>query len=275
MSGVALTPVISGLLIALPAAPAAAVPTPLQPTGGWVVNFADQQCLASRTFTLRNGDLALVVRPDPTGGGAQLILAPSNPADRHLFSRAETRLDGHAIRATSIATMPVSGGRLAYPIPLTAPEYARLLTTRTLSVRGGVGSFSIELAPAIQELGRLLAECNADLLASWGFTREQQALQARFPEPLTSVSTYVLQSDYPRVATRRAAVGEVQARVAVAADGTVSNCVVVRSSGDSALDQATCSAFVRRARMRPALNNAGQPMPSIFVFSKLWLFPRS
>jgi len=269
MRHVALLLACGGPLLSVPVA---AAPAFLTPSGKWVVNFADRQCLASRTFNVPKGDLVLGLRPGPTGGEAELLLALSRPRERHLFSSVQVQLDGERIGANGLVTMPAGSGRLAYRISLKAREYARLLGSRMMTIRGGVGSFAFDLV-GIASVGRLLDECNADLLASWGLTREQQALQSAYPESLKPASEYILHSDYPRTTAKKGAVGEVQARAAVAADGTVSDCIVLRSSGDAALDEATCGAFVRRAKMRPARGRSGRPMASVFVFSKLWLFP--
>jgi len=68
-----------------------------------------------------------------------------------------------------------------------------------------------------------------------------------------------IQENYPRRAIREEVEGSVGVRVGINADGRVSSCNVVRSSGSSALDEAACSGMRRYARFDPALNDAGNP----------------
>jgi TonB family protein len=251
-------------------AAAALGPPNLQPAGKWTVNFAEDQCLASRAFQVPEGDLILALRPSPTGNETELILALSRPADKRLFSGVQIRLDGRRVGPNGLISMPDSEGRLAYRIYLEPAEYSQLLMSRTLTIQGGVGNFGFDLA-SIDVVRRSLEECNSDLLTRWGLSREDQSRQASFPKPANKVD--FLFTDYPKGA-RKGAVGQVQARLSVAADGSIGSCSIVRSSGDAVLDQATCSIFVRRAKkMEPAKDKLGHPMASLYVFSRLWSLP--
>jgi TonB family protein len=260
------------LIPALGVSSAVAVSGPpiLQPTGKWTVNFAEDQCLASRAFQVPEGDLILALRPSPTANEAELILALSRPVDKRLFSGVQIRLDGQRVGSNGLISMPDSEGRLAYRIYLEPAEYSQLLISKTLTIQGGVGNFGFDLA-SIDAVRRSLEECNSDLLARWGLSREDQSRQVSFPKPANRVK--FLFTDYPKGA-RKGAVGLVQARLSVAADGSINNCSIVRSSGDAVLDQATCSIFVRRVKkMEPARDKIGQPMASLYVFSRLWSVP--
>ena len=62
--------------------------------------------------------------------------------------------------------------------------------------------------------------------------------------------------------------------VTVGADGRVSGCDIVRSSGYRGLDQATCRAVTRRARFRPATDGNGQNVAGSYSNSVRWQIPR-
>ena len=65
--------------------------------------------------------------------------------------------------------------------------------------------------------------------------------------------------DYPASAQAAGAEGTAQAELTVGADGRVQSCNLIRSTGNSALDQATCNILRRRAKFTPARDSNGNP----------------
>jgi protein TonB len=59
----------------------------------------------------------------------------------------------------------------------------------------------------------------------------------------------------------------------VDATGRGSNCALRYASGWEALDSATCKLITARARYRPALDKAGQPMAAPVFHSVRWRIP--
>jgi protein TonB len=55
-------------------------------------------------------------------------------------------------------------------------------------------------------------------------------------------------------------------RVRVQPDGKVSQCDVMRSFGDKAVDQWTCSLVLQRAVFRPATDASGRPIAAWFGY---------
>ncbi|MEE4288419.1 MAG: energy transducer TonB [Erythrobacter sp.] len=68
-----------------------------------------------------------------------------------------------------------------------------------------------------------------------------------------------ISENYPSRALREEIEGNVGVSVQIGANGRVSSCRVVRSSGSSILDDAACAGMERYARFNPALNDAGDP----------------
>ena len=70
--------------------------------------------------------------------------------------------------------------------------------------------------------------------------------------------------DLPAVLVRSLLTGEarfeVAARYTVTPQGHVANCIVTQSSGNAALDAATCQAMVAKLRYRPERDAAGHPV---------------
>jgi protein TonB len=65
--------------------------------------------------------------------------------------------------------------------------------------------------------------------------------------------------DYPASALAAGAGGSAQAELTIGADGRVTGCTLTRSTGNSALDSATCNILRRRAKFTPARDSNGNP----------------
>jgi hypothetical protein len=59
--------------------------------------------------------------------------------------------------------------------------------------------------------------------------------------------------------------GSINLSVGVGPAGTASFCVSIRASGSAAVDKAACDAILKRAKFEPALDAAGQPVPSAYA----------
>jgi len=64
--------------------------------------------------------------------------------------------------------------------------------------------------------------------------------------------------DYPASAQSAGAEGTAQAQLSIGPDGRVTGCNLIRSTGNSALDSATCNILRRRAKFTPARDSNGQ-----------------
>jgi protein TonB len=63
--------------------------------------------------------------------------------------------------------------------------------------------------------------------------------------------------DYPASAQAAGAEGTSQASITIGPDGRVASCSIIRSSGNNALDAATCNIIRRRAKYIPARDSNG------------------
>ncbi|APZ97891.1 energy transducer TonB [Sphingopyxis sp. QXT-31] len=76
--------------------------------------------------------------------------------------------------------------------------------------------------------------------------------------------------DYPREARRAKIGGEVEVRFTIEATGRVTGCRVSKSSGDAALDAATCRLIEERFRFKPATNAGGIAVASSYGWRQTW-----
>lgn len=76
--------------------------------------------------------------------------------------------------------------------------------------------------------------------------------------------------DYPASARAMGAQGTVEVRYTVRVDGRVSNCRILRSSGNGDIDQTTCRVIEERFRFKPAKDERGQPVQADLVEKHGW-----
>lgn len=80
-------------------------------------------------------------------------------------------------------------------------------------------------------------------------------------------------TDYPLEALRNGEQGQVGFELDVAPHGAVTTCRVIRSSGSTSLDGATCRIMTERARFRPARDAAGNGVADRFRSRVTWEMP--
>lgn len=92
--------------------------------------------------------------------------------------------------------------------------------------------------------------------------------------PRGNPGSWVTTEDYPSRALREEREGVSGIAFDIGVDGKVSNCRITSSSGSPELDDAACRNFTRRARYKPAQNDAGQPMATTGSQRIRWQMPR-
>ena len=79
--------------------------------------------------------------------------------------------------------------------------------------------------------------------------------------------------DYPSAALNAGAEGSTVVQYTVGTNGKVSGCDVISSSGNAALDAATCRVIRSRARFTPATNESGQKVTDTGTQKVTWKIP--
>ena len=88
------------------------------------------------------------------------------------------------------------------------------------------------------------------------------------------LQTLIMAADYPPAALAARQEGRTSFRLAIGPDGRVNGCVVLGSSGSSALDAATCRLLRARARFTPARDSDGSPTSDNYFGAFDWRLPR-
>ena len=93
------------------------------------------------------------------------------------------------------------------------------------------------------------------------------------PKPRNDPGLWVTTNDYPTRDIRERNEGTSRFLLSIDARGKVQNCDIVRSSGHSGLDAATCKTVSRRARFKSASDAAGERVAGTYSGTVRWVIP--
>src|SRR5687767_15100017 len=145
-----------------------AAAAPRQPSGRWVVEFNDAQCIASRNYGTPDSPLRLVLKSPAAGDIVQLaVIRPAARSDTAQLD-SEVAIDqGAPVRTKAFAYTAARQKRRAYLINLPTAEFGAARTAKSISIRA---SDELDEQFAISAIGPLLQvmdEYVADLRKVW------------------------------------------------------------------------------------------------------------
>ena len=91
--------------------------------------------------------------------------------------------------------------------------------------------------------------------------------------PAGKTGNWVTTNDYPTRELREGQEGTTRYRLAINAEGRVTNCSVTSSSGSAGLDRAACDNLQRRARFEPARDETGTRSAGSYSGTVTWRIP--
>lgn len=259
------------LLLAGTNAAAAGDPTrsELLPSGKWQVEYAKSSCIISRAFGEQGQQTLFGLKPAPNSEVVALLIVQPSAKGRGVRGEAQVRLTGGFVpEFADYVSVTAKGMRVTtISLPRTALEV--LAKGEGIAIKADTW-VDVALHPTgFDKALAAMKECEADLLASWGFDRAAQAAVAKPPQG--SLRGLFRPDDYPMDLLEGGIGGDVGIRLRVEPDGSISECAVIESSGTPALDKHTCTLAKRRAQFAPAIGHDGKPCWS-FTFGRVsWM----
>jgi len=249
----------------------AAAPTALPPTGPWRVDYAPDICVMSRDFGANANTVTIGFRPTPMGSGTEMLAIWSGEHKTVHDGAATVQLDSASPVTARYARWTLPDNRQMAIIEIAdATSIGGLDKASTLSVKlGDSPAWTLSLA-AVAKAVAALNTCNDDLLKSWGVDKAESARLSQ--PPRANPARYFGPDSYPYAALRVGAQGRVIVAVTIGIDGRISDCRVVSSSGNKALDDGTCD-VARTIRYTPARDLAGAPTVAHQVIPVRWVLP--
>lgn len=257
-------------------------------TGGWDIGETDNGCGMSMEYE-GEGDTRVIFLKRTDGGAGMAVDNYGWSAKPDQKYELTFWLDREAYTGPAMGT--ASSGRKGFVATFGADfarDFARASSFRIYLGDTLVDHLSLDgTAAALAVVDRCVAGVARRLAAE---AREKAKLAHIPKDPFASAPvtpgaaqnasprgasrSWVTDDDYPPAALRSGAAGTVGYRLDIGADGRVTNCTVTASSGNSLLDDATCSLIKRRARFEPARDDAGNVVAATFSDRFTWRIPQ-
>ncbi len=242
----------------------------LTPATPWNVDYAGDSCFLLRKFGTGDAEIILrITRPLPDGP-FEIVLAGSGVPELPPEIEVPVRLapTGNSIRLSGLTgSLSSTTGHF---IRLDAPPVFFANTERgsVLHLEHRRFTRSISLPNLTAAIARL-AQCNGELLASWGIDLASLETLSRRAQPLADSQPWIRTRDYPIVPH----IGDTSTILTIDPSGQVSQCRIAHASGSPELDTAACETLRRRARFEPALDAQGQAVESFYFLRVRWRYP--
>ena len=259
---------------------------PKQPTGKWIVNFADAQCVATRNYGSEADPIYLVLKAPATGGSLQIGIVQNG---RHSEPR---QFDGEVVfdEAVTIQTNLLEFGykklgQRALLVNLNSQNVPSLRPAKTLAIRArdrGIAKVGTRLGEggsrdgetfALTQMGALmnmLDTCTEDLRdvwKAWDYDKEPSGLKEG---PSGDLSGIFSADDYPGIAVFKDQMGSVAFVLLIDEHGKIADCTVTETSGVASLDAQSCAVVKERAKFKPAIGLDGKPSKSSYFQRISW-----
>jgi len=248
---------------------------PLQPSGKWVVDFADNACVLSRQYVSGDDQFSLHFKAPLLGRQFEIIIA--EPNQRKAPETYETgwieKVNGQRIEPIyidSYSTVAKSRLSRVYIEPdryLIGEDGERLILHFNKK-----RSYDLAL-PQLKDAMAVLDYCLKDLRQVHGVDDSVTSRIATPAKARAGVVSFFSTDDYPAQEVREGGQGNVGALYWVETDGSVKECRVMDSSKRPRLDRQTCDVLIRRGRFKPALDVNGKPIRSPEYVRIKWRMP--
>jgi TonB family protein len=246
-------------------------PASLAPASRWLVDFAEQQCVATRTYGSGEDQILFVIKPSPTSDVVQLMAVKKAPYVRPVQQDALLTLGGSApIKVKQLKY--ASDGKSFRLINLAAEQAGMLETAQTIEWTVDGSGWTLETG-SIAQLMKTLATCRADLRDHWNISPEKSA---SLKSPATSkrhVLSYFSSDDYPAQAVGQGEGGTASVVALIDEKGVVQDCMIDSTSGVPTLDAMTCAVIFKRMKFQPGIDKDGKPVRSFVMQRVRWEMP--
>lgn len=274
------------LAFAVLAMSSAAAAEPKQPTGKWIVNFADAQCVATRNYGSETDPIYLVFKAPATGGSLQIGIARKGRDIEPKQFDGEVVIDeAPAIQTNLLEFGNTKLGQRALLVNLSSQNVASLRPAKTLAIRardrgfsklgtrlgqGGRSEGETFALTQMEALMKTLDTCTADLRSVWKVWEYDKGPSGLKEGPSGDLSGIFSPDDYPGIAMLKDQMGSVAFVLLIDERGKVADCTVTETSGVASLDAQSCAVVKERAKFKPAIGLDGKPSKSSYFQRIRW-----
>ncbi|MGV3479104.1 MAG: energy transducer TonB [Sphingobium sp.] len=259
--------------IALPSGAAAQpVGQPRLPSGKWVVEYADSQCVLSRDYGEGEDRITFAIRFLPLAQRVGLaLLMPDREKGAIYEGKVKLVLppEGRVIESEYHSALSAGGtGRRVVRFAVRPDALKAVASAKAISIDLERQAPTILQADAMEAALKANDLCEIDLLKRWGV---DPAVRTLIPRDVGGI--WMRNEDYPSLAIRRRLRGNTTILWKVDQHGRIGECRTVQSSGHIILDRTACDAVTKRGRYLPALNGDGVPTAAWVSHIVRWVVP--
>jgi len=262
-------------------------PLQLRPVGAWTADFAEDTCALRRSFTDGATTVVFEMKQVAPGDDIEVAVASATldsrdraprtqflPGDSAVEARfwrpfaTETGLEGFEVDDTMIPEtdrkrQDDANARFIWP---EADRDQRELTITGYSVERAFEKDLVIRTGPLHETMKVMRACLDDLVSQWGLDPTAQRTLSRaaavdfdagWVSRMTQLQTQLIDRQSP---------GSVRARLLVDEAGKVSDCRLLNLPPDTNDAREFCGEMEKRAQLIPALDNAGQPVKSFYIW---------
>jgi TonB family protein len=244
---------------------------PRQPTARWVVNFADAQCVATRSYGSKEEPVFLVLKQPPLGSVMQLAIIDSRGAGKpEQMDVTLTFDDQKPIKMGLLRYQPLKTKYRSNLLNILLKDFASAASARIVRIRGDRlnEAFSLSAMPALL---KTMNECALDLRQVWNIhdpdKEEDRALDGGAKGNFRSLFRA---EDYPIDAIYEMQSGTVRVALLINEKGRIADCAILETSAAPVLDAQSCAVIKDRARFKPAVGPDGKPVKDGYIQRITW-----
>ena len=243
---------------------------PRRPTGRWVLDYGDAQCVASRNYGTDDKPLFLALKPSPTGSVMRVMLIRNAASSTAEQRPASIRFDGKpAIAVNALSYGDPQAKRHVASINLPMETFAANRRASTIEIKGSW--FNEQLAvPGLYGVTAVFEDCLANLRKVWNVGQPHLARVARPAQSKRPLSDLFRSTTYPHQAIREGNTGRVGLALLIDEAGKVRDCMIEETSGYATLDTMSCYTITTHARFDPAIGIEGKPVKSASFHRISW-----
>jgi TonB family protein len=250
--------------LSVAAAQAEFEPPLLQPHGKWVLDYAETQCMASRTYGDPADQVTFGISPSPYVDTYKLLVARHRAGpEKALELKGSVDFGNGPIDSWLLHYGNREERHDLYQFRITAAEMAQADAASRVTLRSKGGPDVSLVLEDMKPLITGLEACAADLRNHWN-ADNKVASPAR-----GDIRSVFSSSDYPSEAYNRNQEGAAQFILLVDEAGKVAGCDVVEASGVPALDAMGCQVIRQRVQFKPARDSKGKPVRDTVVTPKV------
>jgi hypothetical protein len=247
----------------------------LEPSGKWSLEYNDDACLLARPFGSGEQKVTFGFKPDsfpaPERAGVTLLVIDKEPVRSREIGPAHIEVPSTGKKYIGTASSRSLGdGTRIHDISidgLTVDQIGGMDIVSLSLPKRKIVNLNVGAKPGLVST---LNRCRDDFAKSVGVDLAIARSMVTPAEAMVSDRDWIRSSDYPEKRNWSLQRGVTAVVFTIGVDGHVSKCDVVLSSGDKALDNATCNGITSNARYKPALDKDGKAIQSYATRKVIW-----